>query len=291
MTLPLSWFPLALLCALAWSAADAFSKRALRDHSPPSVLWVRWAYALPLLGAAALSGPLPPIEPPFWAVLLFSSPLEIAAGLLYLEAIRSSPLSLTVPLLAWTPVFTALFSFALLGEVPGPAGAQGILFVAAGSYLLTWTGKGSLLNPFRALLRERGSRCMLAVALIYSVTSALGKIGVRATSPVFFGFTYSLFVTVVYAGVLAFRAKPAAVLAVRPDRWLAAVGIAAGIMMLLHFTAIEMTQVAYMIAVKRSSLLFTVLLGAVFFGERQTVRKLLGAGIMFAGVVLLAWSG
>ena len=156
---------------------------------------------------------------------------------------------------------------------------------------ITATGGGGLLSPFKALLRERGSRCMLAVALIYSITSALGKIGVRATSPPFFAFTYSLFVTAVYSAVLALRAKPAALLAVRPDRWLAAAGIAAGFMMLLHFIAIEMTQVAYMIAVKRSSLLFTVLFGAVFFGERPTVGKLFGSGIMLAGVVLLAGSG
>jgi hypothetical protein len=36
------WFLLSLLCAISWSAADAFSKRALRDHSLQSVFWARW---------------------------------------------------------------------------------------------------------------------------------------------------------------------------------------------------------------------------------------------------------
>ena len=200
------WFLLALLCALFWSIADAFSKRSLREHSAWAVLWVRWGYAIPFLALAVLLRPLPAVDPRSWLVLAVSAPLEITAGLCYLRALQISPLSLTVPLLAWTPVFTALLSFVVLGEVPQKAGFLGIFLVGAGSYVLTWEGKGSPLGPIRALRRERGSLLMLTVALIYSLTSALGKLGVLYSSPVFFGFAYALFVTALYTVVFLLRA-------------------------------------------------------------------------------------
>lgn len=285
------WFLLALLCALFWSIADAFSARSLREHSPWAVLWVRWGYAIPFLALVALLRPLPTVDSRFWVVLVASAPLEITAGMLYLRALQVSPLSLTVPMLAWTPVFTALFSFTVLGEVPQHIAFLGIFLVGAGSYVLTWEGSGSPLGPIRALRRERGSRLMLTVALIYSLTSALGKRGVLYSSPVFFGFVYTLSVTALYTVVFLLRNGAGAVVMVRPNRWFVALGAAAGLMVLLHFTAIEMTQAAYMISVKRSSLIITVLFGGIFFREGHTCRRLLGAAVMFVGMLLLVSQG
>jgi drug/metabolite transporter (DMT)-like permease len=283
------WLILSLLCALSWSAADILSKRALRDHSLQSVFWARWAYAIPFLLPAFFLLPRPSLDPPFWGILALSVPLEIAAGLLYLRAIRLSPLSLTIPFLAWTPVFTAVASFALLGEVPGPAGALGIALVAAGSYLLSWQGGRGLLEPIRALGRERGSLLMLAVAAIFSLTSSLGKIGVRHSSPVAFGALYTLSTTAVFGVMVLLREGKGALREVAPSRWLWAVGAASGVMIFLHFTALELTKVAYMISVKRTSLIFTVLFGVLFLGERGAPRRVFGAGMMFGGIVLLGF--
>ena len=58
-------------------------------------------------------------------------------------------------------------------------------------------------------------------------------------------------------------------------------------MTLLHFAAMSMTHVASVVAVKRSSLLVSVVLGRVFFGELGLRRRLPGAAIMFAGVLIL----
>ncbi len=281
------WFVLSLLCAVFWSAADALSKRALRDHSLQSVFWARWAYAIPFLLPVFFVLPLPPLDPLFWVILGLSVPFEIAAGLLYLRALQLSPLSLTIPLLAWTPVFTALVSFVVLGEIPGPIGALGIALVVAGSYLLSWQGGRGLLEPIRALGRERGSLFMLAVAALFSVTSSLGKIGVQHSSPVTFGVVYTLLTASVFAVLVLLRQGKGALGGFTPSRWLWAVGAASGVMILLHFTALELTKVAYMIAVKRTSLIFSVLLGLLFFGERMAPQRLLGAAVMLGGIVLL----
>ena len=42
-----------------------------------------------------------------------------------------------------------------------------------------------------------------------------------------------------------------------------------------------------MITVKRTSLLFTVLFGVLFLGERGAPQRVFGAAVMFGGIVLL----
>jgi uncharacterized membrane protein len=225
-------------------------------------------------------------------VLALSAPLEVWTMHLYLRAIAIAPLSLTVPLLAWTPVFSAGFSAVVLREVPTPAGFAGILLVAAGSWLLYSSEGCEALEPLRCIARERGARLMLGVALLFSVTSALGKVGLLHSSALFFGPMYvaALAVGLVVVSLVRGQAR-VLVSQLRPNRWFIAIGAGVAAMTLLHFTAIGMTKVAYMIAVKRSSLLASVVIGRVFFGERGLERRLPGAALMLAGVALLALYG
>lgn len=285
--LPL-WFILALLCALFWAGVDALCKRALQEHRARAVLGARWWYALPLLLASLAFAPIPRLDGKFWLVLVVSVPLEIAAMFLYLRAIDLAPLSLTAPLLAWTPVFTALAAAIALREMPTPSGIAGVLLVVAGSWVLYARQGCSDLEPVRCLARERGARLMFAVALIFSATSVLGKIGLTHSSAAFFGPVYVAALAVGLALNAVLRGEGRAMLTeLKPNRWFFAIGAGVAAMTILHFTAIALTKVAYMVAVKRSSLLVSVLLGRAFFEERGLSRRLPGAALMFAGVLIL----
>jgi len=267
---------------------DALCKRALQEHCSRAVLGARWWYALPLLLASLAVVPIPRLGNEFWLVLAVSAPLEVAAMHLYLQAIELAPLSLTVPLLAWTPVFSAAFSAVALRELPSATGIAGVLLVASGSWLLYGREGCAALGPLRCLARERGARLMLAVALIFSATSALGKVGLTHSSAAFFGPAYVAALAACLALTAVIRGEGRAMIAeLKPNRWFIAIGIGVAVMTILHFTAIAMTQVAYMVAVKRSSLLVSVVIGRVFFGERGLRRRLPGAAVMFAGVLVL----
>ncbi len=65
------------------------------------------------------------------------------------------------------------------------------------------------------------------------------------------------------------------------------VGGAMAVMVITHFLALDRVEVAYMIAVKRTSLLFGILFGALFFAERRLGQHLLGGALMVAGVGLI----
>ena len=54
-----------------------------------------------------------------------------------------------------------------------------------------------------------------------------------------------------------------------------------------HYISISMAPVAYMLSVKRLSLLFGVILGRLIFKEEHIRYRLLGASVMVAGVCLI----
>ena len=58
-----------------------------------------------------------------------------------------------------------------------------------------------------------------------------------------------------------------------------------------HMLAVSLTNVAYMISLKRMSLLFGVVYGALLFKEEKIMERLAGAIIMIAGVFLIGWFG
>ena len=59
------------------------------------------------------------------------------------------------------------------------------------------------------------------------------------------------------------------------------------VMVVTHFLAIARVEVAYMIAVKRTSLLFGILYGALLFRERRLGQNMFAGALMVAGVALI----
>ena len=72
-------------------------------------------------------------------------------------------------------------------------------------------------------------------------------------------------------------------------------GIVAGCLLflhvLLHGYAISFTKAAYMISVKRLSILFGILYGGFIFKEQNLVVRFCGAALMLSGAVLIMLKG
>ena len=290
----MDWLSLSLLCAFSLASADAATKAWLRDYSARELSLVRLGVTglvmAPLLKGL---GSLVSLPGAFWLWVAALVPLEIAAMVLYMRAIRDHPLSLTLPYPAFTPVFVILTGYLLLGEQVSARGATGVLLVVAGAWLLNvqharlreWR---SWWAPLRAIFHEPGSRMMLAVALLYSLTSTMGKGAMQYMAPEHFGAFY--FVLLGIAAVVLFALPQPRILHRvwrRPWAVLAVSLLNAG-MVYTHFLALQLVEVAYMIAVKRTSLLFGILYGALLFGERRFGVHLMAGGLMLAGVFLIA---
>lgn len=292
----MDWLGLALTCALTLALADTATKRWLSGYTAGELVMVRFGLtAILLLPLLLVEPPLvPPLE--FWYWMGAALPLEVLAEVLYVLAIRDGPLALTLPYLAFTPVLVMLSGYLLLGETVSAQGLAGILLVVIGAYMLnleharldrprTW------FEPLAAIVRERGSRYMLGVAVIYGLTSVLGKGAMQHMTGPSFGAFYFALVGIATLVVFALW-QPASLRTLwRPRPAHLVVAGLMGAMILTHFMALALVETAYMIAVKRVSILFGILMGYWFFAERHLARNLAAGAMMVAGVALIALPG
>jgi drug/metabolite transporter (DMT)-like permease len=290
-----SWLAISLLCGFFLATADALSKRFLGDYTATELTLARlvWTGALlaPLLLVTADG--LPSLS--FWAYMAVLTPLEILGLACYMAAIQGSALAESLPYLAFTPVFTLVTGYVFLGEQASVHGGLGVLVVVLGAYVLNIEhlfggGAGAWFAPLRAIGRARGPRLMLSAAAIYSLTSVLGKAAMQHVSPGFFGPLY--YVILGSAAALYGLIKPKVLgrsLCRRPG-WSLLIAVAMAGMVLTHFLAIKIApSVAYVLAVKRCSILFGIAYGAWWFHERDTLRSVLAGVLVVSGVVLIQW--
>lgn len=289
----MNWVHLALLSALSLAFADALTKKLLGGYRTEELIVVRFGLTAVLLLPLLVLNLPESVPPPFWGWVGLALPLEVLAMALFLLAIRDSPLALTLPYLAFTPVFVVLSGYLLLGEKVSPRGMAGILLVVAGAYALNleharMNVPRSWLAPVLAIARERGARLMLVVALLYSMTSVLGKGALQYMSAASFGPLYFMLLGLLTAAFFAWRDPGVLRVLWRPSWRHVLIAACMAVMVVAHVFALERVEVAYMISVKRTSILFGIVLGALMFAETRLVQHLFAAGLMVAGVALIA---
>lgn len=284
------WVLYALIAAFTLATSDALTKKALSLHNEYLIAWLRLLFSLPALFVSLLFIPIPPIDKDFYIAFFTALPLEIIAIIFYIKALKLSPLSLTLPFLSLTPVFLIIVPYILLGEKVSFLGALGVLLIAIGGYTLNLKDfKKGVLEPFAAIKREKGSVFMIIVALIFSFTSSLGKRAIDHSSPIFFGATYIAVLVLVLTPIALYKGREELRLIFNNGAIRASIlpGMLHSVMIISHMIAMSMTKVAYMISVKRLSLLIGVFYGYLFFKESAIRERLLGTVLMLAGFVLI----
>lgn len=283
----MTWIALALLAAVSTAARETFIKGGMREGAELLVAGTVAAIGGLLLLPLALASLPPTLGRSFWLALLVSGAVNAVAATLIARAVHASDLSIVSPLQTLTPIFMIGTGFLFLGELPRPLGMAGVVVVVAGSYMLRLDMRRvSWLEPIRALARDRGARLMLFVALIFAVSGAVDKVGVQASTPFFWGFAMTSTVAAVLLPLARLRRVP------RPGNWRAVVlaGVLMAVTIAAQMSALPLTLAAYVIAVKRTGVLFAVLSGALFFGESGIRQRLVGATVMVVGVVLITLS-
>jgi drug/metabolite transporter (DMT)-like permease len=284
------WVPLSLLCAFALATSDALTKKVLTRRNEYLAAWFRLVFSLPFLLIILTFVPVPHVDAVFYTAFILSIPLEIAAMILYIKALSVSPLSLTLPFLSLTPVFLIVVSYVILGEKVSFQGILGIMVLAAGGYTLHLHEiRNGILMPLKSIQREKGSLLMIVVAIIYSVTGSLGKMAIEHSSPLFFGAAYFSVITVLFGPFALWmgRQETKQFFSSGCYKKLFLPGLFYSIMIVSHMVALSLAKVAYMISVKRMSLVIGVLYGYFLFRERNIAERLLGACLMLIGFIVI----
>ncbi len=293
----------ALGCGLAYLAIDYLRK--VVDAPPRQTLFVFIGLQIPVLGGwawyAGDFAAATPVAAGYWLPGLADIAAGMGANVLYLLALRRSPLSLMVPLLALIPGVTLILSGLLLGEWPGLPQSLGILIVVAGLFVLYSAGEpgaarsgilAPLANAVRNLRREPGARLMMGVVVLWSTTPSLDKLCIAQSSVGLHGLIQVTAITALIGvwiaaadGVRAFAIKP------RARRPLLFAGVLGGAGYVLQLAAYQLMLVAAVELIRRvSGILGAQVVGRVKLAEPLTPAKIAGVVIIAAGLPLVLWN-
>jgi drug/metabolite transporter (DMT)-like permease len=254
---------------LAWGTWFALSRAAGVSLAPPDAPFLGWA----------LTGGLGQIVGTFCTVALFSE-RNFAVGIAFTKT---------------ETVQVALISALVLGEAVSAAGLVAILVGVGGVILLSWP---------RGARQGRGaffSRAM-AMGLVAGAAFAIAAIGYRAAALrlgeanylIRAAFTLACVTTLqtlIMAAWLAWREPGTLGRVALAWRATALVGLAGMLGSLGWFTAFTLQNAAYVRALGQVELVFSVIVGRVFLGERISRREGLGMALLAAsllGIVLAA---
>lgn len=226
-----------------------------------------------------------------WA-LIAGSIIQLAVILLYFKAIKRSELSVTVPLLTLTPLFMLLTSPIMIGEFPSALGIVGIVLIVVGTYISNLSeDTKNFFAPFVSLVRNQGSRYMLIVAFLWSITANIDKIGVEETSPVFWAFTKDFLILFYLIPILAVK-SPKPLQQINHRKWgLLLVGFFKSASVLTQMYALQFILVAYVISIKRASSIFIILFAFFYMNEKKNFKnRMTGIIIILCGLFVIAIS-
>lgn len=228
-----------------------------------------------------------------WLVYIMSMLAELA----YLAAIsrgyNSGDLSQVYPLARGSPpLLIALWSAIFLGERLPPTGYAGIIFLIVGIYLVSLPSPRDIFRPLRALSHHPAQLALLA-AVCVSIYSTLDKIGVTYTSPLVYNFWVYAGIAVGYAPMVwAPRNRPSTIREWQTNRLRILLGSVATVSSyLLALIGMSMTSAAYVSAVRATSVVMGAAFGWLLLKERFGGVRVLAAGLMVAGLTMLAVAG
>ena len=228
----------------------------------------------------------------FLWTLLSASLLQLVVILLYFKAIKRSEISVTLPLITLTPLFMLLTSPIMIGEFPNALGITGIVLIVIGTYISNLSeDPKKIFAPFVSLVKNQGSRYMLMVAFIWSITSNLDKIGVEETSPVTWAFAKDFVILFYLIPIVLWKSKKPWLQIRNRKLPLAMVGFFRSTGVLTQMFAIQMILVPYVVSIKRASAAFIILYAFFFLNEKKNFRnRLIGIIIILSGLFIIAIS-
>ncbi len=291
MSIPFGALLLVLACSLAWGGCDLTRKLLAGRIRPMPLVVLITVAAVPIFLIWLLVDGVPEVRPSYWMPALASVALNVGANLAFFVALRSAALSIAIPLLSLTPVFTTLLAIPMLGQVPTWSQGLGILLVVAGVFALHLPADGPL-SPaaaWRAWRSDRSALLMVLVTLFWSLTVPLDKMAMDQASGPLHGLVLNAGVGAAVALVLLAQRRLGELADVRRAPLVFLLGVVvSAVALALQLIVIQTIWVGLVETLKRGiGNGMAVVFGRLVFQEAITARKVGAVGLMVVGVGLI----
>ena len=275
-----------IISAFFWAAFDLTRKLSLQKINSVNLLLIFTLAQTLIFGSWVF------YEDPFLNLKSYIFPglililISLFSALLFLKAIKQSDLSLTIPLLSLSPLFSSFFSFFFLNEKLSYFQYIGVFLIIFGTLVL-YSKKitlGEIFKSFKVLAINNSAKLMIVVSLIWSLTPVLDKLCLEHSSINIHGLIQSFGLMILLIFLL--KKEKYEFLSLKRNWRLILITILTGIIAtVLQFYAILFNYVPIMETIKRSiGQLSSVLFGKLFFEEKITKPKILGVLILSVGV-------
>lgn len=283
--------PIIALILLLTSAALHALWNLLLKQSPEKYTAMGWQVIISSLLSliVILFTGLPPRS--MWLLAIISAILEAIYFGILSYAYNDHDFSLIYPMArgaapALVVVWTALF----LKEIPSPGGFFGILLVICGLVII---GATALVNHPASKPRFRGIAIALSIALVISIYTLVDGFAVKNGPALNYGLSLFILIPVLTTPMIARHYGWAQMLdTFRSQRLrLILLGILGVVAYTLALFAYSIAPVNYSEAIREVSVVIGAFAGWYFLGEKMGKIRILGAVIIFAGIVLIAVFG
>ncbi len=268
---------LVLTGALLHASWNALVKSSLDKALDTALIHVLCSLlALPVLLVVGL----PPVH--VWPYVLASLLIHVGYYIALAGALKHGELGLAYPLMRGTaPLLVALGSYFLLGEAIRPMGWLGILMISGGVLMLGMSA--GLLRHRKAVVFALSNAVLIALYTVVDAQGARESGHVAQYIALLFALDGWLF------ALLVFLKRKGQVWHYTRQRWpLATIGALASLgSYAIALWAMTVAPVALVAALRETSVLFAVILGAWLLKERWTRWRILGAVSIVTGVMAL----
>lgn len=226
-----------------------------------------------------------------WLFALFSAGLEAAYMLTLSLAYRSSDFSLVYPMARGTaPAFLLLWSLLFLQEKLTGWGVVGLLLIISGLLL---TGANNLIQNRKNIPNIKGIAAALGTAFFISVYTFVDGIAVKRGPALPYGLLMFTLIPFWSTPIVLRRYGWTQVLEewkAQPGRFLVT-GFLGVLAYLIALYAYSFAPISYSGAIREVSVVLGALAGWYFLKEKLGSVRVIGAFIIFAGILIIALFG
>lgn len=266
--------------------------------STAGATFARFAYSAPLLAVAlaiylwARGMALPELSARFWTMGAIGGLTQILATLCVVALFRARNFAVGITFKKTEVVQAALVGFVVLGEIISIWGWVAILIGLAGVLILSDAGKAE--GPMLQRLFNRASGLGLASGLLFAVSGVTyrgASLEIALDAPVLrAAVTLSAVTLMQFVAMtlwLKFR-EPGQIAAVwgarRKALWIGLMSLGGSLGWFIAFT---LQTAAYVKALGQVELILSLLVSALVFKERLTLREGVGMGVLIVSVIML----
>ncbi len=278
------------ISAILWAVFDTVRKKAVQNNSPLKIIFIVIMSQLVFFSLLLVFSDFNIQFNKYTSLAIVLIFLNVLSLFLFLLILKSGEVSIYIPMLSFTPFFSALYSKIILNEELIFIQYFGLVLIILGSLFLhsTQFKSNNLIIITYSFFKNKKSLMILIVSLIWSLTPVLDKECLKYTDIYLHGFIQAIGMMIVLPLLLFNKKISVGVLKEKTQHnfLLYLVIILGFLTTYTQLIALQDVYVAELESLKRGiGIILSVAFGYFFFHEKINLKKILSVFVIVIGVI------